>query len=78
MKLSVSLPDGDVAFLDAYAREHGLDSRSGVLHEALALLRERAMSADYLAAWDEWADDADNAVWDSAAADGLDSSTAAR
>ncbi len=34
---SVSLPDGDVAFLDAYAREHGLGSRSGVL----ALLRER-------------------------------------
>ncbi len=77
MKLSVSLPDGDVAFLDAYAREHGLGSRSGVVHEALALLRERALSADYLAAWDEWADDPDNAVWDEAT-DGLDSSTTAR
>lgn len=62
----------------AYAREHGLDSRSGVVHEALVLLRERALSADYLAAWNEWADDADTAVWDSATADGLDGSTAAR
>lgn len=78
MKLSVSLSDGDVAFLDAYAREHGMDSRSGVLHEALTLLRERALTVDYLAAWDEWADDPDNAVWDSAVADGLDGSPATR
>ena len=34
MKLSVSLSDADVAFLDDYARAHGIRSRSGVLHEA--------------------------------------------
>lgn len=78
MKLSVSLPEGDVAFLDAYAREHGLGSRSGVLHEALALLRERALSADYQAAWDEWAADSDNDAWDTTSADGLDDPAAAR
>ena len=72
MKLSVSLSDGDVAFLDDYARAHGIPSRSGVLQQALMLLRTRQLGADYAAAWDEWAADDDNAVWDEAAADGLD------
>jgi Arc/MetJ-type ribon-helix-helix transcriptional regulator len=39
MKVSVSLPEGDVEFLDAYARSHGYDSRSAVLHKAVGLLR---------------------------------------
>jgi Arc/MetJ-type ribon-helix-helix transcriptional regulator len=72
MKLSVSLPDGDVEFVDEYARAHGLGSRSGVLHEALTLLRARELSTDYLAAWDEWAADEDTAAWDATTADGLD------
>lgn len=32
MKVSVSLPGQDVEFLDAYAREQGLESRSAALH----------------------------------------------
>jgi antitoxin MazE9 len=72
VKLSVSLSDADVAFLDEYAHAHGILSRSGVLHEALALLRERRLGADHAAAWDEWAADEDNAVWDQVVADGLD------
>ena len=74
MKLSVSLPDGDIAFLDEYARSHGVSSRSGVLQEALALLRTHQLGADYAAAWDEWAADRDNSAWDAADADGLDAS----
>lgn len=69
MKLSVSLPDGDVAFVDEYARTHGIDSRSGVVQRALTLLRVRELSDDYVAAWEEW-DDA--AAWDATTADGLD------
>ena len=72
MKLSVSLPDGDIAFLDEYARAHGIASRSGVLHEALALLRARQLGAAYADAGEEWSADDENAVWDQAAADGLD------
>jgi Arc/MetJ-type ribon-helix-helix transcriptional regulator len=71
VKLSVSLSDADVVFLDEYARAHGIPSRSGVLHEALALLRERRLGTDYAAAWDEWAANSDNVVWDQASADGL-------
>ena len=68
----MSLSDGDVAFLDEYARAHGIPSRSAVLQQALTLLRTRQLGADYAAAWDEWAADDDNAVWDEASADGLD------
>ena len=71
MKLSVSLPDGDVAFLDEYARSHGVASRSGVLQEALALLRARQLGTEYAAAWEEWSADPDNAAWNAADADGL-------
>ena len=70
MKLSVSLPDGDVEFIDRYANEHEVGSRSAVVHRALALLRSIEIGADYAAAWDEWASsDAD--LWDATVADGL-------
>jgi Arc/MetJ-type ribon-helix-helix transcriptional regulator len=70
MKLSVSLPDGDVEFIDHYASEHDVDSRSAVVHRALALLRANELGADYAAAWGEWgSSDAD--LWEATAADGL-------
>jgi Arc/MetJ-type ribon-helix-helix transcriptional regulator len=71
MKVSVSLPDEDVEFLDAYAREQGFDSRSAVLHKAVRLLRAAELGADYDSAWQEWAQSDDAALWDVAAADGL-------
>jgi hypothetical protein len=71
MKLSVSMTDADIAFVDTYAAAHGVASRSGVLHEALALLRTHELAAEYASAWEEWADDPDTAVWESASADGL-------
>lgn len=71
MKLSVSVRDEDVEFIDRYADEHGVASRSGVVQRALALLRSAELSADYAAAWQEWsAPDAE--AWDVAVADGLD------
>jgi Arc/MetJ-type ribon-helix-helix transcriptional regulator len=45
MKLSVSLPDEDVEFLDAYANEQGFPSRSAVLHKAVRLLRGAELGA---------------------------------
>lgn len=71
MKLSVSIPDEEVEFIDRYADEHGVASRSAVVHRALVLLRASVLGNDYAAAWDEWsAADAD--VWDTTVADGLD------
>ena len=74
MKLSVSLPDGDVEFIDHYASEHEVDSRSAVVHRALALLRSNELGADYAAAWDEWAS-SDGELWETAVADGLSGAT---
>ncbi len=73
MKLSVSLPDEDVEFLDHYASEHGLESRSGVLRRALAVLRATELGDDYAAAWEEWAG-AESDAWEATAADGLEAS----
>lgn len=69
MKLSVSIPDDEVDFIDRYAGEHGLDTRSGVVQRALTLLRASELGDDYAAAWEEAADDM--AEWDSTAADGI-------
>lgn len=71
MKLSVSLPEEDVEFLDAYARAEGFDSRSAVVHKAVRLLRASTLGAAYEDAWEEWADSGDAAAWDVAVADGL-------
>ena len=71
MKLSVSLPGDDVEFLDAYAREQGLDSRSAAVHRAVRLLRTAELAAPYEAAWDEWETKGDADPWEATAGDGL-------
>jgi Arc/MetJ-type ribon-helix-helix transcriptional regulator len=71
MKLSVSLPDEDVAALDDYAREHGLKSRSAALRQAIRMLRHPALEQDYSAAWEEWEASGEEAAWVATAADGL-------
>ncbi len=71
MKLSVSLPEDDVEFLDAYADSQGYPSRSAVLHKAVRLLRAADLGADYEDAWSEWAGSVDGEAWEPTAADGL-------
>jgi len=70
MKVSVSLPGDDVEFLDTYAREQGLDSRSAALHRAVRLLRTAELAGTYEAAWDEWATAGEAELWDSTTGDG--------
>ena len=71
MKLSVSLADEDVEFLDAYAKAHGYPSRSAVLQKAVRLLTGSALGPDYADAWAEWEASEDADDWDGTAADGL-------
>ena len=71
MKLSVSLTDEDVEFVDVYARRQGVSSRSAVIREALRLLRASELGPEYAAAWDEWSR-GDHDVWDATVADGLE------
>lgn len=71
MKVSVSLPDEDVEFLDSYAQAQGIESRSAAVHKAVGLLRNTQLGEAYEEAWDSWQSAGDADAWESAAADGL-------
>lgn len=71
MKLSVSLPDEDVEYLDEYARAQQLGSRSAALHKAVRLLRASELGSAYEDAWTEWAESDDDSLWDAVVDDGL-------
>jgi Arc/MetJ-type ribon-helix-helix transcriptional regulator len=70
VKLSVSIPEEDLEFIDHYASEHGVESRSGVVQRAVSLLRASELGDAYMAAWTEW-DESEAEAWDTTAADGL-------
>jgi len=71
MKISVSLPDEDVEFLDEYAQAQGYKSRSAVVHAAVRILRSSQLGDAYATAWQEWEDSTEAEIWDGAAGDGL-------
>ena len=71
MKVSVSLPDEDVEFLDQYARSTGAASRSAVIQRAIRLMRAAELGPAYARAWEEWAAEGDAAAWDGVAGDGI-------
>jgi Arc/MetJ-type ribon-helix-helix transcriptional regulator len=71
MKVSVSLPEDDVEFLDSYAREQGMGSRSAALHKAVVLLRTAQLASAYEDAWESWTESGDAEAWEAVTADGL-------
>jgi Arc/MetJ-type ribon-helix-helix transcriptional regulator len=73
MKVSVSLPEDDIDFLDQYAKKEGYESRSAVVHKAVRLLRASGLGAAYEEAWREWAASSEDELWESTSADGLPS-----
>jgi Arc/MetJ-type ribon-helix-helix transcriptional regulator len=71
MKVSVSLPDDDVEFLDSYAQAQGIASRSAAVHKAVGLLRASQLEHAYEEVWTAWSADGDAGAWEAAAGDGL-------
>ncbi|HEY7932706.1 MAG TPA: ribbon-helix-helix domain-containing protein [Solirubrobacteraceae bacterium] len=71
MKVSVSLPGEDVAFLDAYAIAHEFPSRSAVVQMAIKVLRFGDLRDAYGEAWSQWNVSGEAASWDAVASDGL-------
>jgi len=71
MKVSVSLSDEDVEYLDTYARQRRLGSRSAALQKAVRLLRASELGADYESAWEEWSDSGEAEAWERIAGEGL-------
>jgi Arc/MetJ-type ribon-helix-helix transcriptional regulator len=68
VKVSVSLPDEDLAYLDEYVQRTGAPSRSSALHHAVTLLRMSEIEDAYASAWDEWQE---GELWDATSGDGL-------
>jgi antitoxin MazE9 len=71
MKVSLSIPTADIEFLDSYAHEHGIESRSAAAQRAIALLRASELGDAYELAWEEWEQSGEAKVWEPTAADGL-------
>jgi Arc/MetJ-type ribon-helix-helix transcriptional regulator len=71
MKISVSLPDQDVEFLDSFAESKGYNSRSAVVQTAVRLLRSSKLGDAYAEAWREWEESGEAEVWETAVSDGL-------
>ena len=71
MKISVSLPDDDVEFLDNYAESQGYESRSAVVHAAVRMLRSAKLGDAYADAWGEWEESDEAKLWDKTTSDGL-------
>ena len=71
MKISVSLPDEDIAALDEHARRLGLRSRSAAVHQAVRLLRSAELEDDYVAAWEEWEHSGERDAWEAVAGDSV-------
>ncbi len=70
MKVSISLPDDDVEFLDTYAEREGFASRSAVLHKAVRMLRASELGDAYRDAWAEWNAGDDAVLWETVTSDG--------
>lgn len=70
MKISISLPEEDLVFLDGETVSGVFESRSAAVHAAVRLLRESRLADAYVQAFSEWEDSGDVA-WDSTASDGL-------
>jgi Arc/MetJ-type ribon-helix-helix transcriptional regulator len=72
MKVSISLPVEDVAYLDQYTKDAGLESRSAALQKAVRLLRTAELRDAYAAAWEEFDPAGDAALWETTVGDGLE------
>ncbi|MQM25373.1 ribbon-helix-helix domain-containing protein [Glycomyces albidus] len=71
MKVSLSIPDEDIRFLDNFARDHGIPSRSAAVQQSIALLREAELKEQYKIAMQEWRESPDSELWESTVGDGL-------
>lgn len=72
MKLSVSLSEEDLAALDRYVADAGLESRSAGIQQAIRRLADPDLEAAYAAAWEEWAAAGEEDLWSATSSDGLD------
>lgn len=66
-KVSLSLDEHDIAYLDQETLSGRYPSRSAAVQDAVRLLRESRLADAYAEAYAEW----DESPWDQVVADGL-------
>lgn len=71
MKVSVSLKEQDLEFIDQYSEENAL-TRSAAIQEAIKLLRNVDLAKQYEAEFSDPAWQEEAALWDVTVGDGLD------
>ena len=71
MKISVSLGDEELRFLDEFAQANRMPSRSATVRRAVRLLRASHLEDDYAEAFEEWIESGEAEVWETVAGDGL-------
>lgn len=72
VKISISLEDKDLTFLDKYASDHSLDTRSAAMRKAIDALRKEELARQYEQAFSEWEGSEDQKFWDRFSGDGMD------
>jgi len=72
MKVSLSLPEEDVRFLDEQTSLGRYASRSAAAAGAIRTMRSQELTDSYVAAFDEWAASGEAALWEATTADGID------
>ncbi|KQR54087.1 hypothetical protein ASF88_04440 [Leifsonia sp. Leaf336] len=70
VKLSVSLSDEDLQYLDKIAADMK-GNRSAAIHKLLRVQRELDAEDAYAQAFDEWESSGEDAIWDRTVRDGL-------
>jgi Arc/MetJ-type ribon-helix-helix transcriptional regulator len=74
MKVSVSIPDDDLAFLESQIAEGRFPNRSAAIHGAIRSLRTRHLESQYAEAAKDWRESGEEGAWEVTLADGVDDS----
>ena len=75
MKVSVSIPDDDLAYLETQIAAGRYPTRSAAFHAAVKSLRSRDLEAQYAEAMAEWRESPDSTAWETTVGDGIDDET---
>ncbi len=71
-KLSISVKDNWLSFIEEYQKNYNIKSRSEVLERGLAALKQLELQDQYHLAYKEWFNSDENDIWDLTTADGIE------
>lgn len=72
MKTSISVEEKDLDFLDKYASDHNLGTRSAAVRKAIDALRKEELAWQYGQAFSEWEGSSEKEFWERFSGDGID------